>query len=470
MQKYVRWGTIILATVLMLLNIFPLGGDFITAKLSPRVQHYPYTGKEFPHPEVVQEIINASPYLRSTLGVLPSTPDINQHNFSFYGGQYNFQVAGRQVGVRKEEVAQDARSLDWFITKTGDQGSIPEAQQAIVKLVEEGGDFRLQKSWQLPDNSSLRLYHRLEPLVEANSINLNKNKSDNVSLKNVTFPLIVPPGAPVPITYEWNGNWSQLRSNLVLLTWTRIDRETKEIVSSQSIWLHDHSIGMGALDFGTDETGYQVIERTAMLPPADIIPGKYTLSAKYLDRNTGETYPLTIPSVEITIDPNAQPLPAPELDLVTQLRTIAPNMAGGITGLEPIFAQTARINQYDAQQDYLSQAELALSYRLQQNNLTQQQKLDWAYAVGLSQVLQQDVDGAIATFKQIIKLDTQNPFSYAYLAFVYLYDWQPKLADKALDNAIALNPDNQEIQTLSGISALMQGNVIKAWRAISPQL
>ena len=469
-QKYVRWGTIILATVLMLLNIFPLRGDFITAKLSPRVQHYPYTGKEFPHPEVVQEIIKTSPYLRSTLGVLPSTPDINQHNFSFYGGQYNFQVAGRQVGVRKEEVAQDARSLDWFITKTGDQGSIPEAQQAIVKLVEEGGDFRLQKSWQLPDNSSLRLYHRLEPLVEANSINLNKNKSDNVSLKNVTFPPIVPPGAPVPITYEWNGNWSQLRSNLVLLTWTRIDRETKEIGSSQSIWLHDHSIGMGALDFGTDETAYQVIERTAMLPPAGIIPGKYTLSAKYLDHNTGETYPLTIPSVEITIDPNAQPIPAPELDLVTQLRTIAPNMAGGITGLEPIFAQTARINQYDAQQDYLSQAELALSYRLQQNNLTQQQKLDWAYAVGLSQVLQQDVDGAIATFKQIIKLDTQNPFSYAYLAFVYLYDWQPKLADKALDNAITLNPDNQEIQTLSGISALMQGNVIKAWRAISPQL
>ena len=471
-QKYVRWGTIILATVLMLLNIFPLGGNFLTAKLSPRVQNYPYTGKVFPHLEVVQEIINTSPYLRSTLGVLPSTPEINQHNFSFYGGQYSFQVAGRQVGVRQEEVKQDARSLDWFITKTGDQGSIPEAQSAIVKLVEEGGDFTLKKSWQLPDHSSLNLYHRLQPSVEVKSIELPVGKSDTISLKNIIVPPIAPPGTPIPVTYEWTGSWAKLRSSIVLLTWSRVSKETKKVAksqisNSQSMWLHDRSIGMGALDFGKDEEAYQVIEKTAMLPPGNTLAGKYTLSAKYLDRETGETYPLTIPLVEITIAPNAKPIPAPELDLVTQLRTIAPTMAEGITGLEPIFAQTARINQYDAKQDYLSQAELALSYRLQQNNISQQQKLDWAYAVGLSQVLQQDVEGAIATFKQVIKLDNQNPFNYAYLAFVYLYDWQPKLADKALDSAIALNPDNQEIQTLSGIAALMQGNLIKAWRVIS---
>ena len=227
---------------------------------------------------------------------------------------------------------------------------------------------------------------------------------------------------------------------------------------------------MGALDFGKDGTVLRVIERTAMLPPANTLPGTYTLSAKYLDRTSGETYPLTVPPVKITIAPNAKPIPAPELDLVTQLRTIAPNMAEGITGLEPIFAQTARINQYDAQQDYLSQAELSLAYRLQQNNLSQQQKLDWAYAVGLSQVLQQDVEGAIATFKQVIQLDTQNPFSHAYLAFVYLYDWQPKLADQALDTAIYINPNISELQILKGIAVFMQGNLLKAWQLISPVL
>ena len=472
-QRSIRWGTIILATALMLLNIFPLGGDFLTAKLSPRVRHYPYTGQAFPHRDVVREITNTSPYLRSTLGVLPSTPEINQHNFSFYGGQYNFQVAGRQVGVRKEEVEQDARSLDWFITKTGDQGSIPEAQSAIVKLVEEGGNFSLQKSWQLPDNSHLKLYRRFKPIVEVKPINFPVGKQDKLSLNNIVVPAIAPPGAPIPITYNWTGNWSQLRSSIVLLTWEKVDKTTKKVAksrisNSQLMWLHDHSVGMGALDFGQEGAVLRVIERTAMLPPANTLPGTYTLSAKYLDRTSGKTYPLAVPPVKITIAPNAKPTPAPELDLVTQLRTIAPNMAEGITGLEPIFAQTARINQYDAQQDYLSQAELSLAYRLQQNNLSQQQKLEWAYAVGLSQVLQQDVEGAIATFKQVIQLDKQNPFSYAYLAFVYLYDWQPQLADKALDTAISINPNISELQILKGIAVFMQGNFIKAWQLLSP--
>ncbi len=124
-QKYLLWITASLGIILMLLNIFPLGGSAIASKLNPRTQRYPYRGEPYPHPEVIAEIKNTSPYLRTVLGVLPSTPQINQHNFSFYGKQNNARVSGRQVGVRQEEILQDSRSLDWFITKTGEQGSIP---------------------------------------------------------------------------------------------------------------------------------------------------------------------------------------------------------------------------------------------------------------------------------------------------------------------------------------------------------
>ena len=82
-QKLIRWGTISLSIILMFLNMFPLGLNFITNTLSPRVQHYPYLGSKYPNAEVIQEIIKTSTYLRSTLGVLPSTPAINQHNFFF---------------------------------------------------------------------------------------------------------------------------------------------------------------------------------------------------------------------------------------------------------------------------------------------------------------------------------------------------------------------------------------------------
>ncbi len=464
-QKYVPWGTVSLALILMLLNIFPLGGDFITAKLSPHYQKYPYLGEKYPHQQVVEEIINTSPYLRSTLGVLPSTVEINQHNFSFYGGQYNFQVVGRQVGIREEEVERDARSLDWFITKTGDPGSVPEAQAAIVKLVEEGGHFQLQNSWQLPDNSTLKLYHRLVPSVEVRAI--GQSPPNRLQLNRVSVPETALPGAPIPVTYEWSGDWEQLQSGIVLLTWSQED------TNLQSKWLHDHGIAMGALDSSRlkrDRETFQVIERTAMLPDGNIAPGDYILTVTYLNRDTGETHPISVPPVKITIDPEAEAIPAPELDLVTQLRNIAPNMARGIKGLEPIFAQTTRINQYDAKHDYLPQAELALSYRLQHDNVSQQEKLDWTYAVILSQVLQQDVDGAIATLKQAIQLDDRNPYNYAYLAFVYLYDWQPRLAEQALNSATEIDPHIEEVQTLSGIAALMQGKLIRAWHLLQPVL
>ena len=188
------------------------------------------------------------------------------------------------------------------------------------------------------------------------------------------------------------------------------------------------------------------------------------MQAVYLDRNTNKTKPINSISVSIEIDPQATAIAAPELDLVTQLRNTAPKMAESIEGLEPVFAQTARINQYDARQDYLKQAELTLSYRLDNRQVSQQQTVDWLYAIALSRVLQQDVDGAIETFQKITRLEPQNPYGYAYLAFVHLYDWQPKAAEIVLNSAIKINPNISEIKTLQGVAAVMQGKVIKAWQ------
>ncbi|MEG3922733.1 phospholipid carrier-dependent glycosyltransferase [Microcoleus sp. T3_A4] len=478
--REIRWGTIGLAILAMLFHMWPLGGALghsLVQIISPGNSHYPYLGKEWPHREVIAEIIDREPYLQSTLGVLPSTPEINQHNLNFYGALANFQVYGRQVGTNLKDVPQDVRSLSWFVTKSGPQGSIRErikqAQNAAVTAIEKGDKFELDKTWILPDYTNLNLYRKRVQPVEIQPLNEARSQ---VQLDRVTVAAKAVPGVALPVTYTWSGPWQQLQSGLVLVTWE--NQQSGDIPPGQTFRiLHDRAIGQGTLHPGILEAdkfavGFRVVDRTAMLPPANIAPGTYNLQATYLNRKTGETYPINVPAISVNIetDPldmrskaepgNEDNTDKPELDLVTQLRAMAVNLPKGLPGLEPVFEQIGRINQYDPIQDYTVQAEQALEYRLQQ----EPNNLELAYALAFSRVLQQNVKSAIAALEKVTQLDSQNPYAYAYLAFVHLYGWHPKAAQTALKPALALNSNLPEIRVLNGVAALMQGNLIQAWQ------
>jgi len=450
-QPYVLAGSFGLGIIVMTFNLFPLKGDIMTQSLSPRMQHHPVMKKDYPHEEVIAEIVDTSPYLRTTLGVLPSTPTINQHNVSFYGAKANFQVYGRQVGVKESNIEQDTRSLSWFLTKTGNQGLVPSAQPLITERVENSDDFFLKNRWKLPDNSFLKLHQRKNETVNVTPIS---NPPSEVQLTELDVPTTIPSGVPIPIDYSWEGRWKDLQQGIVLLTWQ----------GKEDRWLHDHGIAMGRLTKALPtQSGVQVQENTAMLPPSNIQQGTYTLQARYLNRETGESYPIATPSLSVTVNPTATSPDAPELDLVTQLRQVAVKLPQGETVLEEIFAEIGQMNQYDPIQDYLVQAETALRYRLQH----QPSQLDWLYSLALSEVLQRDVEGAIAQFQAITQLDSQNPYAYAYLAFVYLYNWQPSQAEAILNTAVDLNPNLDILHQLDGIAALMQGNFIKAYQKLT---
>ncbi|MEG4842701.1 glycosyltransferase family 39 protein [Microcoleus sp. B9-D4] len=485
--RQIRWGTIGLAILAMLFHIWPLGGAFghsLVQIISPGNSNYPYLGKEWPHREVIAEIIDREPYLQSTLGVLPSTPEINQHNLNFYGALANFQVYGRQVGTNLKDVPQDVRSLSWFVTKTGPQGSIRErikqAQNAAVNAIEKGDKFELDKTWILPDYTNLNLYRKRVQPVEIQPLNEARSQ---VQLERVTVAAKAVPGVALPVTYTWSGPWQQLQSGLVLVTWQ--NQESGNIPPGQTFRiLHDRAIGQATLHPGILEAdkfavGFRVVDRTAMLPPANIAPGTYNLQATYLNRKTGETYPINVSAVSVKIE--AEPLDLrskaepgneekapenennkdkPELDLVTQLRVMAVNLPKGLPGLEPVFEQIGRINQYDPIQDYTVQAEQALEYRLKQ----EPNNLELAYALAFSRVLQQNVQSAIAALEKVTQLDSKNPYAYAYLAFVHLYGWHPKAAQTALKPALALNSNLPEIRVLNGVAELMQGNLLQAWQ------
>lgn len=448
---YLRGVTLAMGFLLMLLNLYPLGLVSLRNILSPGIEHNTYLGEKWPLIEVIDQINQTSPYLHSTLGVLPSTSKLNQHNFTFYGSQLEFPVTGRQVGVREKEVKQDAASLDWFVTKSGDQGSIPESQPMIVDIVENDPAFDLVESWTLPDSTLLKLYHRQPPSL---LVKKSTTRDRLVTLDRVMIPESFPPGISLPITYQWSGSAQQLQDAIVLLTWQNSEGQG---------WIHDHGIAMGRLTIGKESENLTVVENIAMFPDSQLPSGEYTLKATYLNRRTLETYPITTPKTTINLSPDAEVIPAPELDLITQLRLAAPDLALGIEGLDPIFAITARINQYDPNQDYLKQAEIAFSHRLATNN-TPMNPLDLSYSLALAAVLQQDVSAAIRGIEQVIELNPENAYNYAYLAFVYLYDWRPGLANQAIEKAISLNSDIPEFYALRGISSLLQGNLVQTWR------
>lgn len=482
----VRWRslpywTAALGLLLLVLNVFPVGGAWgtgLTNFLSPKAQHFADGRIRWPHTELIQAVTDAEPYLRSTLAVLPSTPGINQHNLNYFGALQDFQVYGRQVGTREKTVAQDVRSLDWFVTKTGDQGSVPQAQALMTESVRQSPEIWALQDWSLPDGSTLTLHHRRQPPIQVQPLAIGNappetglsfvaaqrtlaQAPERVTLVQVQVPAQAPPGAPVPVTYTWQGPWHQLHHGLVLLTWQRQEAGSRP----EQRWLHDHAIALGALHDGRvppeeQQSAFQVTERLAMLPPPESAPGTYRLVAEYLDRQTGDRYPIAVPPVSLAIRPNAAPAPAPEVDLVTQFRTLAQGLPQGRAALDGIFEEIGRISQYDPVQDYAAQLATALGARLQQepNNAA------FAYGVALAEAQQRHVPQAIAALERVTALDPANSNAHAYLAVVNLYDFRAKAARQAIDQALTLAPESPEIHGLSAVAALMRGNLVRAWR------
>jgi hypothetical protein len=447
--QWLRWATVAVAIALLSFNLFPIPG---AQKLGGR--HLPYLGSPWPHSQVIAEVVKSAPYLRSNIGVLSvDTPQVNSFNIDFYGNLADFQVYGRELASHftQQPVPQDAREFVWYITRTGEPaptGGFSKTRTALQTSIEQSRELQLHKTWPLPDGDRLKLYHRRLPPVTVEPITQSLNK---VNLNAVTVPELAPPGLPVPVTYEFSGTWEQLQDGLVLLTW---QGETGN-------WLHDRAIGLGQLYAGANPPaptqGFRVVERLSMLPPAQTLPGTYTLIAVYLNRKTGETYRLAVPPVQITLNPKASPAPAPELDLITKLHQLSSGLSEG--KLDLVFKQIGPFNQYDPIQDYLIQAEQALTYRLK----LEPRNLDLAYTLALTQVLQRRVQPLLETLGKIAQLDAANPYAWTYLGFVHLYNFQPQAAEKALEIAEGLTPSLPEVKTLKALASAMQLNLPQAW-------
>ncbi|MGD1901575.1 MAG: hypothetical protein ACFB9N_04985 [Geitlerinemataceae cyanobacterium] len=479
------WPWRLRAIAIAIVALFSIGQSWPTESMSaPHLRAY--TGQPYPHAEIVANLRKAEPFARQTIGVLPSTATVNQHNINLQGAIADFSVYGRQVGTIEEFAEADMQALSWFLLKTGDPGSVPDSYATIAQRVRQSEDFERFNLWWLPDNEAIEVYRQrsrdvtisAEPNPQADPALCSMpdpNESCASDSLNVTVEVgdRAAPGDIVAVQFRWSGAWDVLRDRVVLLGWYAEG-------SDRPAWIFDRAVAAGNLaeiPLADDDPEscrsrpeaclFAIDERAAMQIPADLAAGAYQLRAQLLDPEAGtavEIPNLSDTTATITVDPDRPiaTIARPALDLSQQLRQLASLMPDGLDRLDRVFLEIGRINQYDPTQDYLDRAIAALEYRLQDDP-----RCDWAYTVALAQLLNKRIGPAIAAFERITQLEPDNPYGWAYLAIVETIGIRPYAAYDAIDRAIVLAPEIREFRTLRGILALTRANLLQARRDLA---
>lgn len=95
-----------------------------------------------------------------TLIVVPSTPDLNQHNVSFYGRRQGGQLVGRQLGGSREHRTPVLERADWVLLAEGKQGSVRKAALKLDRAVRRSGVFEQVVQMERPRGGSYSLWRR----------------------------------------------------------------------------------------------------------------------------------------------------------------------------------------------------------------------------------------------------------------------------------------------------------------------
>ena len=95
-----------------------------------------------------------------TLIVVPSTPDLNQHNVSYYGRRNGGQLVGRQLGGSLDHVQPVLDYAELVLLAEGDQGSVRKAARSLDRAVREFGVFERVDTFSRPGGGSYSLWRR----------------------------------------------------------------------------------------------------------------------------------------------------------------------------------------------------------------------------------------------------------------------------------------------------------------------
>lgn len=443
----IRWLLLLLMIVWSVSNLLPLVPLRAPQQLAQPRQNW--------HQEALLQVVHqADPQQQATIGVVAQTRHYNAAYLHYLARDRDLPLQATTVGQVEQQVWQDRRSLPWYVLLSGDES-------LMARSVRQDPALRLSQTWKLPNNQTIQLFQRQQPLVQVTPIvGAQWSETLPVALQKITVPEQVVAGQPMPVTYTWAGLPQELQRGLVQLTWRRVN-EGKSTATLD--WWHDHAIGLGqVVATDTKVELMQVTERLAMSVPAGAV-GRYRLEAQYFDPTQDVLYPLDVPDVVVNVGtvakPQLQPDAVPELDLATQLRGVSRSLLQS-----PNFARwqqvVGRLDRYDP-----AHVTLAPLRALTVKRLVNDAKNPDLYAdLALVAFLQRDMIAADAALQRLAQLQPQSYLPLLYRAIVQAARGQGDAAQTALDQAQQLHPSLVVSDQLRTLIAAVRGHPLAQWR------
>jgi len=127
------------------------------------------SSKYYPVSEIISTVKSHQTFnKKETVIVVPSTPDINQHNVSYFGRMQGGNILGRQLGQSLLHIEPVLKYSNWIILAEGDQGSVSSNSMALDKAIRDSSIFKKIREFPREREGSYSLWKRISSPLKQN--------------------------------------------------------------------------------------------------------------------------------------------------------------------------------------------------------------------------------------------------------------------------------------------------------------
>jgi len=391
------------------------------------------------HKNIVKEINKDNQELKSILGFIPDTKEINTFNFEAEATRQNENIAVRQIISNENSYKDDLKYFDWFLIKTNDQGIMSNKPKRLLqKYLIKNDSFTIYKIYLMPDSSEVYLLKRN---------NVNSKISDSECPLNETN--IEVRQIPNGINITLNSKGEIIKSSNLLLDFEYLNKK----------YFANISIANGLFNKSLNKNNcYQISQDIPYKFESEESKKIVTYESKLIRKDGGisEIQEINKSFIYDKDKNNNEILYENKIDKVKKLGRLLQ-----LGQLEELFNLVGILNQSDPEQVYLRNSEIIYKYRYNQNK-----KLDDIYSLLISQILQKKIKDANNTIDKVINIDKDNGNIYFVKSILNIYLLQSNEARQSLNKTLNLEKSkevNDVIYIADNLINLINLNIIKTF-------